>query len=44
MNEKTTLEVGGLKFTGGRLFLVLTVLSALGGAAWEALNFIMTIE
>ena len=39
MNEKTTLEVGGLKFTGGRLFLVLTVLSALGGAAWGGFEF-----
>lgn len=39
MSEKTTLEVGGLKFTGGKLFLVLTVLSTLGGAAWAGFEF-----
>tara|TARA_B100000809_G_C14810717_1_gene413696 strand:- start:22 stop:531 length:510 start_codon:yes stop_codon:yes gene_type:complete len=39
MSEKTTLEVGGLKFTGGKLFLVLTVLSALAGAAWGGFEF-----
>ncbi len=39
MSEKTTLEVGGLKFTGGKLFLVLTILSTLGGAAWGGFEF-----
>jgi secreted protein with Ig-like and vWFA domain len=39
MNEKTTVEVGGVKFTGGKLFLVLTVLSTLGGAAWGGFEF-----
>ena len=38
MSEKTTLEVGGLKFTGGKLFLVLTILSTLAGAAWRCLK------
>ena len=37
--EQTTLEVGGLKFTGGKLFLVLTILSTLGGAAWGGFEF-----
>jgi len=44
MSEKTTVEVGGVKFTGGKLFLVITILSTLGGAAWEALNSITIIE
>ena len=39
MSEKTTLEVGGLKFTGGKLFLVLTILSTLAGAAWGGFEF-----
>ena len=39
MSEKTTVEVGGVKFTGGKLFLVLTVLSTLGGAAWGGFEF-----
>ena len=37
--DQTTLEVGGLKFTGGKLFLVLTILSTLGGAAWGGFEF-----
>ena len=28
------LEFGGLKFSGGKMFAVLTALSTLGGAAW----------
>jgi hypothetical protein len=28
------LEFGGLKFTGGKMFAVLTALSTLGGGAW----------
>jgi hypothetical protein len=39
MSEKTTVEVGGLKFTGGKLFLVITILSTLGGAAWGGFEF-----
>lgn len=39
MSEKTTVEVGGVKFTGGKLFLVITVLSTLGGAAWGGFEF-----
>jgi len=29
-------EFGGLKFTGGKLFAILTALSTLGGASWGA--------
>jgi len=39
MNEKTSVEVGGVKFTGGKLFLVISILSALGGAAWGGFEF-----
>ena len=39
MSEKTTLEVGGLKFTGGKLFLVLTVISSICGEAWAGFEF-----
>ncbi len=39
MSDKTTVEVGGGKFTGGKLFLVLTILSTLGGAAWGGFEF-----
>jgi len=39
MSEKTSVEVGGVKFTGGKLFLVISILSALGGAAWGGFEF-----
>tara|TARA_B110000467_G_scaffold20906_1_gene18433 strand:- start:8205 stop:8714 length:510 start_codon:yes stop_codon:yes gene_type:complete len=39
MSEKTTVEVGGVKFTGGKLFLVITILSTLGGIAWGGFEF-----
>jgi|TARA_Y100000389_G_scaffold19352_1_gene16775 hypothetical protein len=39
MSDKTTVEVGGVKFTGGKLFLVITILSTLGGAAWGGFEF-----
>lgn len=39
MSEKTTVEVGGVKFTGGKLFLVVSVLSTLAGAAWGGFEF-----
>ena len=38
-DNKTTVEVGGVKFTGGKLFLVITILSTLGGAAWGGFEF-----
>ena len=39
MSEKTSVEVGGVKFTGGKLFLVITILSTLGGIAWGGFEF-----
>ena len=33
-DNKTELEFGGVKFTGGKMFAVITALSTLGGAAW----------
>ena len=39
MSEKTTVEVGGVKFTGGKLFLVITVISSICGAAWGGFEF-----
>ena len=39
MNDKTSVEVGGVKLTGGKLFLVITILSTLGGAAWGGFEF-----
>lgn len=33
------LEVGGVKFTGGKMFAVITALSTLGGVAWGAFEF-----
>tara|TARA_R100000541_G_scaffold39235_1_gene47087 strand:- start:4067 stop:4576 length:510 start_codon:yes stop_codon:yes gene_type:complete len=39
MSDKTTVEVGGVKFTGGKLFLVITILTTLGGAAWGGFEF-----
>ena len=33
------VEVGGVTFKGGKIFLLLTVLSTLGGGAWGAFEF-----
>ena len=33
-DEKTTIEFGGMSFTGGKAFALVTALSTLGGAAW----------
>lgn len=33
------IEVGGVKFTGGKMFAVITALSTLGGVAWGAFEF-----
>lgn len=33
------VEVGGVTFKGGRIFVLLTVLSTLGGGAWGAFEF-----
>ena len=33
------VEVGGVKFTGGKMFAVITALSTLGGVAWGGFEF-----
>ena len=33
-DEKTEIEFGGMKFSGGKMFALITALSTLGGAAW----------
>ena len=33
------VEFGGVKFTGGKMFALITALSTLGGAAWGAFEF-----
>tara|TARA_B110000971_G_scaffold25494_1_gene22968 strand:+ start:229 stop:777 length:549 start_codon:yes stop_codon:yes gene_type:complete len=33
------VEVGGVKFTGGKMFAVITALSTLGGIAWGGFEF-----
>jgi cell division protein FtsB len=38
-DNKTELEIGGVKFTGGKMFAVITALSTLGGTAWGAFEF-----
>lgn len=32
-DEKTEIEFGGMKFSGGKMFALITALSTLGGAA-----------
>lgn len=34
--ERTEIEFGGMKFTGGKAFALVTALSTLGGGAWGA--------
>ena len=36
---QTEIEIGGVSFKGGKIFVVLTALSTLGGAAWGAFEF-----
>jgi predicted mannosyl-3-phosphoglycerate phosphatase (HAD superfamily) len=38
-DEKTTIEFGGMSFTGGKAFALLTALSTLGGASWGVFEF-----
>jgi len=35
----TTVEFGGLKFTGGKIFALITALSTLAGGAWAGFEF-----
>ena len=37
--EKTTIEFGGMSFTGGKAFALVTALSTLGGASWAGFEF-----
>ena len=39
MSEQTEMEIAGVKFKGGKMFLVLTALSTLGGGAWATFEF-----
>ena len=34
-----SIEYSGMKITGGKMFAILTLLSALGGAAWTGFTF-----
>jgi len=36
---QTEIEIGGVSFKGGKIFVVLTALSTLGGAAWGGFEF-----
>ena len=38
-SKMAEVEVGGVKFTGGKMFAVITALSTLGGVAWGAFEF-----
>ena len=37
------VEFAGLKFKGGKIFVILTALTTLGGGLWAVLNFTKTI-
>ena len=39
MSEQTEMEIAGVKFKGGKIFLVLTALSTLAGGAWATFEF-----
>jgi Skp family chaperone for outer membrane proteins len=39
MTKQTEVEVAGIKFKGGKVFLLLTALSTLGGGAWATFEF-----
>ena len=38
-DEKTTIEFGGMSFSGGKAFALITALSTLGGASWGVFEF-----
>jgi len=38
-DEKTTIEFGGMSFSGGKAFALVTALSTLGGASWGVFEF-----
>lgn len=37
--ERTEIEFAGVKFTGGKMFILISALSTLGGGAWGAFEF-----
>tara|TARA_R110000868_G_scaffold356674_1_gene618123 strand:- start:192 stop:668 length:477 start_codon:yes stop_codon:yes gene_type:complete len=37
--NKTEIEFGGVKFSGGKMFVLISALSTLGGASWGAFEF-----
>jgi gas vesicle protein len=39
MSEQTEMEIAGVKFKGGKIFVVLTALSTLAGGAWATFEF-----
>ena len=38
------LEIAGIKFRGGKIFLIITVLSSIGGALWGGFEFYKDYE
>lgn len=38
-NEGTSIEIGGIKFTGGKMMILVTALSSAGGALWGGFEF-----
>jgi len=39
MSEQTEMEIAGIKFKGGKIFLVLTALTTIGGSLWAGFEF-----
>ncbi|MDB4378578.1 hypothetical protein N9Z41_02280 [bacterium] len=39
MTQQTEIEVAGVKFKGGKIFLVLTALTTVGGGLWAGFEF-----
>ena len=39
MSEQTEMEIAGVKFKGGKIFLVLTALTTIGGGLWAGFEF-----
>lgn len=39
MTEQTEMEIAGVKFKGGKIFLVLTALTTVGGGLWAGFEF-----
>jgi gas vesicle protein len=37
--ERTEIEFAGVKFTGGKMFVLISALSTLGGGAWAGFEF-----